>query len=709
MTKKALTVLLFVLFVAIFLFAANNSYSQAVSLNPNSLPVVTNTDLGVNCSGGQIHDDGVAENGYGWNASAGDKSGFCTKFIPTTYPYKFTKFCIALTRQSTGPANFVFTITMWKSQNGMPGTLMDSTTVTATGLPVWTSVTIFDFTLPSSWAQVTTPGDSVYIGIMYNVTTQLSVYVGSDESTTTPLWDGWATTAAGPWQRPTALWSAYRAFIMRAEGESAGPLITHTPLPNTQNVTGPYTVNCVVTPATNPISSTKLFWSRNNVSVTDSVTMTNSSGTNWTGNIPGNGSNAIYRYYIKAVDNGGLVGVHPSGAPANLNTFTAIATDTTKPVIVHTAIGPTPKSTWPVTCAATATDPFGIDSVWVRWRINSGATKHFKLTNTSGINYSALFNSIQAEVNYNDVIYYRIFAQDASAQHNRDSSAQFNFTIINEITVCIGNGTVSMGSTASPYNTYWYGARTNILFTASEILAAGGAAGQIKKIGFQIVSVGSPSMTGLTVRMQNSTLTSLSAFVSSGWTTCYTGNYTPPGTGWQYLDMPTPYFNWNGTSNLLIEICFGNTSFSAATTVNGTTSTDMYRTEYHDLSTACAYTGFTAGTNQTSRANTCFVIIPPLGVTQTNTAIPNSYSLHQNYPNPFNPTTRIEFAIPKQGFVNLKIYDILGREVKVLVNEVKTPGNYSVDFNAAELSSGVYFYRLESNGFTDIKKMMLIK
>ncbi len=57
----------------------------------------------------------------------------------------------------------------------------------------------------------------------------------------------------------------------------------------------------------------------------------------------------------------------------------------------------------------------------------------------------------------------------------------------------------------------------------------------------------------------------------------------------------------------------------------------------------------------------------------------------------------------------LKVYDILGREVKTLVNEIKSPGKYSVDFNGIELSSGVYFYRLESNGFTDIKRMLLIK
>jgi len=91
------------------------------------------------------------------------------------------------------------------------------------------------------------------------------------------------------------------------------------------------------------------------------------------------------------------------------------------------------------------------------------------------------------------------------------------------------------------------------------------------------------------------------------------------------------------------------------------------------------------------------------------TVIPAKYSLSQNYPNPFNPVTKINFALPKQGFVTLKIYDVLGREVRTLVNEVKSAGQFSVEFNASEFSSGVYFYRLETNGFSDIKRMMLIK
>ncbi|MBK7157638.1 MAG: T9SS type A sorting domain-containing protein [Ignavibacteria bacterium] len=88
---------------------------------------------------------------------------------------------------------------------------------------------------------------------------------------------------------------------------------------------------------------------------------------------------------------------------------------------------------------------------------------------------------------------------------------------------------------------------------------------------------------------------------------------------------------------------------------------------------------------------------------------PERYELSQNYPNPFNPSTKINFSIPKQSFVSLKIYDMLGKEVSQLVSEIKTAGVYSIDFNALNLSSGTYFYQLKAGEFSDIKRMMLIK
>jgi len=89
--------------------------------------------------------------------------------------------------------------------------------------------------------------------------------------------------------------------------------------------------------------------------------------------------------------------------------------------------------------------------------------------------------------------------------------------------------------------------------------------------------------------------------------------------------------------------------------------------------------------------------------------ITNSLKLFQNYPNPFNPTTTIKFDIPETDFVTLKIYDVLGNEIKTLVNENKSPGSYNIKFNGSGLASGMYIYKLSTSKFTSIKKLLLVK
>jgi hypothetical protein len=88
---------------------------------------------------------------------------------------------------------------------------------------------------------------------------------------------------------------------------------------------------------------------------------------------------------------------------------------------------------------------------------------------------------------------------------------------------------------------------------------------------------------------------------------------------------------------------------------------------------------------------------------------PQIFSLSQNYPNPFNPSTMINWQVPVESHVSLKVFDILGNEVATLVDEVKQAGEYEVEFNAASVPSGVYFYRLQAGDFVDTKRMMLLK
>jgi hypothetical protein len=97
------------------------------------------------------------------------------------------------------------------------------------------------------------------------------------------------------------------------------------------------------------------------------------------------------------------------------------------------------------------------------------------------------------------------------------------------------------------------------------------------------------------------------------------------------------------------------------------------------------------------------------GVETASGSIPSTFSLLQNYPNPFNPTTNIEFRIANLELVTLKVFDLLGREISTLVNEVRPAGLYTVRWDASSLPSGVYFYRLQAREFVQTRKMVITK
>lgn len=105
--------------------------------------------------------------------------------------------------------------------------------------------------------------------------------------------------------------------------------------------------------------------------------------------------------------------------------------------------------------------------------------------------------------------------------------------------------------------------------------------------------------------------------------------------------------------------------------------------------------------------NSCYNTLP-IGIIN-HSALVKEFHLYQNYPNPFNPTTQIKFDLPKDEFVTIKVYNVLGKEVAMLLNEKKVQGSYNISFDGSSLPSGVYFYRLQAGDFTETKKMVLIK
>jgi hypothetical protein len=171
-------------------------------------------------------------------------------------------------------------------------------------------------------------------------------------------------------------------------------------------------------------------------------------------------------------------------------------------------------------------------------------------------------------------------------------------------------------------------------------------------------------------------------------------------------------------------LCFGLLCFppdfdSVATTPDFNTPPiaqgDTLETSLHvftdQISIATAYVQIQVGTFRHPEdriiLNFTATTDPAVSVNENNTL--NTYYLFQNYPNPFNPSTKISYKVGEPGIVQLKVYNVLGVEVADLVNEYESAGNYSADFNALNLSSGVYFYSLTVNNFTQTRKMILEK
>ncbi len=186
---------------------------------------------------------------------------------------------------------------------------------------------------------------------------------------------------------------------------------------------------------------------------------------------------------------------------------------------------------------------------------------------------------------------------------------------------------------------------------------------------------------------------------------------TDGGANWISATYPSS-FNTNPFSIKFLDL---NTGWCASdkgmylSTNGGANWTLKYQSpgtsQYYDFAFIGRDSGWAVGMNMIIRTVNGNVI----SVNQISSNVPSEFSLKQNYPNPFNPATKISFNIKNATFASLKIFDMTGKEVKSLVNENIAAGSYEINFNASELNSGVYFYTLKTNEFTETKKMILVK
>jgi hypothetical protein len=593
MKKITFLILLFLLSVTAFL------YSQPTDIINKTQFVNGNEGiLGPQCVGGLVYDDNTWENGYGFGPNFGTGK-YVMSFTPSSYPFTINQVCLALTRLSTGPANWTFDIVVYDQTGtgGSPGNLLVTVAnQTATNLPIWPTVSWFDFTNLTGMPAITS--GSVYVGFSFDPPpTGNPRYIGADESATTTQRPGYGYIQSA-WSTIQSFFSNYRAIGVRCEGTNQA-----------------YAHNIGV----GPFLSLPGFF---NVGVTKAIkAKILNLGTSNESGIP-------IKFFVNGTQTGSI--------SINLNAG-------------------------------------AVDSVSFNWTPTDTGTVNLRIV-------SALSND---ESRYNDTV-----------------SANVRVYPFGYIYSCWATGTTPAGY---PFYTSYHESRTDMLYLADEIGFLNPPT-SITAIGFNIVTAAPQVMNGFHIKMQNTTMTTITAFTPSGWTDVYSANYAVPGTGIQMIQLQTPFY-YTG-NNLLIEICFTDSTSTSNSSVNSTVVSGRV---IHNHFPYLLYEGceITQATGQTALPNIC-LIGNMLGINNNN-KVPEKFSLSQNYPNPFNPSTIINYQLPMNNYVKLTIFDALGREAAVLVNEKQSAGSYNVEWDGTNYSSGLYFYKLECEGFTEVKKLVLIK
>lgn len=262
-------------------------------------------------------------------------------------------------------------------------------------------------------------------------------------------------------------------------------------------------------------------------------------------------------------------------------------------------------SSSPQTISAEITDNSGVDTAYVVYYVNGVVEDTLGMTNFAPDS----FHVDIPFVGYGRTVTWFVEAVDISAAANMAQSNNYSYFLKYQpqTTIQIGTGT---NSASYPFYTFYHDSRTQILITASELQAQAASSGVIDQIGFDVISAASQVMNGFNIEVKHTNLTTLnnlSSFVNSGWTNVYSGSYTVPGTGWQYIDFQNS-FSWDGTSNILINICFDNTTYTSNTTINSTAAAGM---TYHDHTDGAAGCSLSSGLIQSNRPNVSLRIQTP--------------------------------------------------------------------------------------------------
>ncbi len=487
--------------------------------------------------------------------------------------------------------------------------------------------------------------------------------------------------------------------------------ISHSPLSDTED---PNRINEILADFSSnlgvEVSSLFVIFSSDNFQSKDSVQFTYVSGSTYSAILP-SFENSTINYYLKGSSSSNIPSYLPTNAPNEFFSF-SVSADTLKPEVSHTPISVVALSQFPIQIAVNATDNIGILSVVGYCSVNSGTVISFELNSTKNSNFVGTLPIESNQVSIGDLIQYRIVVTDVANIPNvvnlpENGNYEFEigaFELISE-DFELDNGNFT-------YDNEWQWGIPN---------ATPGAH--------------SGSTVWGTVLLENYSELTLSSLLTESYTVF---GENPQLTFWHWYQIESGYDGGN------VKMSVNNGAFEIITPVGG--YDDEISTGWENpIGGEPAFTGETStwkegiftlnnilntgdivqfrfdfGTDSSIEKLGWYLddfnlvdIGKPYVENSDETEIPSKFALHQNYPNPFNPTTTIKFSIPNsletQKIASLQVYNLLGQKVVELLNKPLTAGNYKVEFNASNLPSGIYFYKLQSGLFSETRKMVLIK
>ncbi|MBN2410503.1 S8 family serine peptidase [candidate division KSB1 bacterium] len=470
----------------------------------------------------------------------------------------------------------------------------------------------------------------------------------------------------------------------------AGIQIVHTPLKDTENTTDPYKVEAEIVNQLSNVNGDSVFvyWQVGEEEKLSRAKMTATGNNIFTGYIPAQSETDVH-YYITANDDKDRVAYTPLKAPTTKYTF-HVGTDTVKPEIENvTQLPNTFNTTGPYIITAKVTDNLGVDieNVKLNYSVNDSETKSVTMIRQGSTDNFGIELEINQTLTSGDVIHYQVSAQDMAASPNVRLSAMYQFSIVRVLLVDDFEGTINKWDMGSGWGPNFYA-------------HSGGNAMTDSPAGYYEPNA-------------DNRLTLLETYNISGKSSAYVSYY--------YLHFfglgDSVYFEVSGDGSTW-EKCraYGGNQFEYLKDV---VSLEQFT---GDKGKSVRFRFRLVSNDDLDISDGFYVddiyiyadtVVTAIDKGDKNT-LPRKFALLQNYPNPFNPQTTISYELPKDGRVTVDVFSILGEHITTLVDREHKAGRYSIIWNGlnskgSQVSSGVYFYKINSGSFTDVKKMILLK